>query len=253
MCRAARRCSPATLVAVIVLVLSLVPAQHVDRDSQSIPLSILPSLFLPEAAARTINTNYSGGSRSAVGMLVDDAAGSRLKISIASANEESRCWSRILDARPESPPQPSLDRLSICIAYFFPLSCYGVARFLLPPLALAVVFAIRTLLPPSRTRCRLLPPLSSRESDMRAMGLISDPLLALVRAASNAAAILLSALGVFHFTSTLSLAIHARLSDASTVPLLRVTARISFPRLCLGAESAVRSPSEPIARTLLWL
>jgi multidrug efflux pump subunit AcrB len=116
----------------------------------SIPLSILTSIIALNLFGQTINTMTLGGLALAVGMLVDDAT-----VEVENIHRNHTPGKPLVVAILQGASQiatPTLvGTLSICIVFFPVVLLTGVARFIFPPLALAVVFAMLTSYLLSRT------------------------------------------------------------------------------------------------------
>src|SRR4029077_11046101 len=123
----------------------------------SIPLSILTSIIALNLFGQTINTMTLGGLALAVGMLVDDAT-----VEVENIHRNHTPGKSLIVAILEGASQiatPTLvGTLSICVVFFPVVLLAGVARFLFPPLALAVVAAMLTSYMLSRT---LVPAMAS--------------------------------------------------------------------------------------------
>ena len=95
------------------------------------------------ALGQTINTMTLGGLALAVGMLVDDAT-----VEVENIHRNHTPGKHLVTAILEGAAQiatPTLvGTLSICVVFFPVVLLAGVARFLFPPLALAVVAAMLT-------------------------------------------------------------------------------------------------------------
>src|SRR5271156_2115370 len=156
----------AALVALMVLIFTGSPASMLIVIA-SIPLSILPSIACLHLAGQTINTMTLGGIALAVGMLVDDAT---VEIENIHRNQalHKPLLVAILDGAAQIATPTFVGTLAICIVFFPVVLLTGVAKFLFPPLALSVVFAMltsyllsRTLVP---TMARLLLPEDHEET-----------------------------------------------------------------------------------------
>jgi multidrug efflux pump subunit AcrB len=139
----------ATLVALMVLVF-VGSARSMLIVITSIPLSILTSIIALNLFGQTINTMTLGGLALAVGMLVDDAT-----VEVENIHRNHTPGKPLVVAILQGASQiatPTLvGTLSICIVFFPVVLLTGVARFIFPPLALAVVFAMLTSYLLSRT------------------------------------------------------------------------------------------------------
>ena len=139
----------ATLVAIMVLVF-VGSARSMLIVITSIPLSILTSIIALNLFGQTINTMTLGGLALAVGMLVDDAT-----VEVENIHRNHTPGKPLVIAILEGASQiatPTLvGTLSICVVFFPVVLLTGVARFIFPPLALAVVFAMLTSYLLSRT------------------------------------------------------------------------------------------------------
>ncbi len=139
----------ATLVALMVLVF-VGSARSMLIVITSIPLSILTSIIALNLLGQTINTMTLGGLALAVGMLVDDAT-----VEVENIHRNHTPGKPLVVAILQGASQiatPTLvGTLSICIVFFPVVLLTGVARFIFPPLALAVVFAMLTSYLLSRT------------------------------------------------------------------------------------------------------
>jgi multidrug efflux pump subunit AcrB len=139
----------AMLVAIMVLVF-VGSARSMLIVITSIPLAILTSIIALNLFGQTINTMTLGGLALAVGMLVDDAT-----VEIENIHRNHTPGKPLIAAILEGASQiatPTLvGTLSICVVFFPVVLLSGVARFLFPPLALAVVFAMLTSYLLSRT------------------------------------------------------------------------------------------------------
>jgi multidrug efflux pump subunit AcrB len=146
----------ATLVAIMVL-LFVGSARSMLIVITSIPLAILTSIIVLNLFGETINTMTLGGLALAVGMLVDDAT-----VEVENIHRNHTPGKPLITAILEGAAQiatPTLvGTLSICVVFFPVVLLSGVARYLFPPLALAVVFAMLTSYLLSRT---LVPAMAS--------------------------------------------------------------------------------------------
>ncbi len=139
----------AVLVALMVL-LFVGSARSMLIVITSIPLSILTSIIALNLCGQTINTMTLGGLALAVGMLVDDAT---VEVENIHRNHTpgKPLVVAILDGAAQIATPTLVGTLSICVVFFPVVLLSGVARFLFPPLALAVVFAMLTSYLLSRT------------------------------------------------------------------------------------------------------
>src|SRR5271163_286474 len=132
----------AVLVALMVLVF-VGSARSMLIVITSIPLAILTSIIALNLFGQTINTMTLGGLALAVGMLVDDAT-----VEIENIHRNHTPGKPLVTAILEGAHQiatPTLvGTLSICVVFFPVVLLSGVARYLFPPLALAVVAAMLT-------------------------------------------------------------------------------------------------------------
>ena len=132
----------AVLVALMVLVF-VGSARSMLIVITSIPLSILTSIIVLNLFGQTINTMTLGGLALAVGMLVDDAT-----VEVENIHRNHTPGKPLVTAILEGASQiatPTLvGTLSICVVFFPVVLLSGVARYLFPPLALAVVAAMLT-------------------------------------------------------------------------------------------------------------
>src|SRR5208282_1452375 len=139
----------AFLVAVMVLVFLGSPRSTLIVIT-SIPLSILTAIVLLKITGQTLNIMTLGGLALAVGMLVDDAT-----VEVENIHRNHTPGKPLVVAILQGASQiatPTLvGTLSICIVFFPVVLLTGVARFIFPPLALAVVFAMLTSYLLSRT------------------------------------------------------------------------------------------------------
>ena len=139
----------AVLVAMMVLVFIGSPRSMLIVIT-SIPLSILTSIILLNLCGQTLNTMTLGGLALAVGMLVDDAT-----VEIENIHRNHTPGKPLITAILEGAAQiatPTLvGTLCICLVFFPVVLLTGVARYLFPPLALAVVFGMLTSYLLSRT------------------------------------------------------------------------------------------------------
>src|ERR1700674_4473739 len=123
----------------------------------SIPLAIMTSLAGLYLTGNTINIMTLGGLALSVGMLVDDAT-----VEVENIHRNHTPGKPLITAILEGASQiatPTLvGTLSICVVFFPVVLLSGVARYLFPPLALAVVFAMLTSYLLSRT---LVPAMAS--------------------------------------------------------------------------------------------
>ncbi len=146
----------AILVALMVLVF-VGSARSMLIVITSIPLSILTSIIVLNLFGQTINTMTLGGLALAVGMLVDDAT-----VEVENIHRNHTPGKSLIVAILEGASQiatPTLvGTLSICVVFFPVVLLRGVARYLFPPLALAVVAAMLTSYLLSRT---LVPAMAS--------------------------------------------------------------------------------------------
>jgi multidrug efflux pump subunit AcrB len=146
----------AMLVAIMVLVF-VGSARSMLIVITSIPLAILTSIIALNLFGQTINTMTLGGLALAVGMLVDDAT-----VEVENIHRNHTPGKPLVTAILEGASQiatPTLvGTLSICVVFFPVVLLSGVARYLFPPLALAVVFAMLTSYLLSRT---LVPAMAS--------------------------------------------------------------------------------------------
>jgi multidrug efflux pump subunit AcrB len=146
----------ALLVAIMVLVF-VGSARSMLIVITSIPLAILTSIIALNLFGQTINTMTLGGLALAVGMLVDDAT-----VEVENIHRNHTPGKPLITAILEGASQiatPTLvGTLSICVVFFPVVLLSGVARYLFPPLALAVVFAMLTSYLLSRT---LVPAMAS--------------------------------------------------------------------------------------------
>jgi multidrug efflux pump subunit AcrB len=146
----------ALLVAMMVL-LFVGSARSMLIVITSIPLAILTSIIALNLFGQTINTMTLGGLALAVGMLVDDAT-----VEVENIHRNHTPGKPLVTAILEGASQiatPTLvGTLSICVVFFPVVLLSGVARYLFPPLALAVVFAMLTSYLLSRT---LVPAMAS--------------------------------------------------------------------------------------------
>jgi multidrug efflux pump subunit AcrB len=146
----------AVLVALMVLVF-VGSARSMLIVITSIPLAILTSIIALNLFGQTINTMTLGGLALAVGMLVDDAT-----VEIENIHRNHTPGKPLVAAILEGAHQiatPTLvGTLSICVVFFPVVLLSGVARYLFPPLALAVVAAMLTSYLLSRT---LVPAMAS--------------------------------------------------------------------------------------------
>src|SRR6202050_1470124 len=121
----------------------------------SIPLSILSSILVLSFLHETINIMTLGGLALAVGILVDDATVEIENINrILEEGHETEIRQAILDGAQQIAVPALVSTLCICIVFMPLFLLGGVARYLLVPLAEAVVFAMlasyllsRTLVP----------------------------------------------------------------------------------------------------------
>jgi multidrug efflux pump subunit AcrB len=152
-------------VLVALMVLLFVGARSMLIVITSIPLSILTSIIVLNLSGQTINTMTLGGLALAVGMLVDDAT-----VEVENIHRNHTPGKPIVTAIMEGAHQiatPTLvGTLAICIVFFPVVLLSGVARYLFPPLGMAVVFAMLTSYLLSRTlvptmAMHLLPEFSS--------------------------------------------------------------------------------------------
>jgi multidrug efflux pump subunit AcrB len=139
----------AVLVALMVLIFIGSPRSMLIVIT-SIPLSILTSIIVLHLCGQTINTMTLGGLALAVGMLVDDAT-----VEVENIHRNHTPGKPLITAILEGAAQiatPTLvGTLCICIVFFPVVLLSGVARYLFPPLALAVVSAMLTSYVLSRT------------------------------------------------------------------------------------------------------
>ena len=139
----------AILVALMVL-LFVGSARSMVIVITSIPLSILTSIIALNLCGQTVNTMTLGGLALAVGMLVDDAT-----VEVENIHRNHTPGKPLITAILEGAHQiatPTLvGTLSICIVFFPVVLLSGVARYLFPPLGMAVVFAMLTSYLLSRT------------------------------------------------------------------------------------------------------
>ena len=139
----------AVLVALMVLVF-VGSARSMLIVITSIPLAILTSIIVLNLFGQTINTMTLGGLALAVGMLVDDAT-----VEVENIHRNHTPGKPLVTAILEGAAQiatPTLvGTLSICVVFFPVVLLSGVARYLFPPLALAVVAAMLTSYLLSRT------------------------------------------------------------------------------------------------------
>jgi multidrug efflux pump subunit AcrB len=146
----------AVLVALMVLVF-VGSARSMLIVITSIPLAILTAIIALNLFGQTINTMTLGGLALAVGMLVDDAT-----VEIENIHRNHTPGKPLVTAILEGAAQiatPTLvGTLSICVVFFPVVLLSGVARYLFPPLALAVVAAMLTSYLLSRT---LVPAMAS--------------------------------------------------------------------------------------------
>jgi multidrug efflux pump subunit AcrB len=146
----------ATLVAIMVLIF-VGSARSMLIVITSIPLAILTSIIVLNLFGQTINTMTLGGLALAVGMLVDDAT-----VEVENIHRNHTPGKPLVTAILEGAHQiatPTLvGTLSICVVFFPVVLLSGVARYLFPPLALAVVGAMLTSYVLSRT---LVPAMAS--------------------------------------------------------------------------------------------
>src|ERR1700753_2912138 len=119
----------------------------------SIPLSIATSLVILYALGQTINVMTLGGLALAVGILVDDAT---VEIENTHRNMSDRkpLVRAILDSAQQVASPAFVSTLAICMVFTPVAFVTGPAKYLFPPLAMAVVFAMmasyflsRTLVP----------------------------------------------------------------------------------------------------------
>ncbi|HEX4166525.1 MAG TPA: efflux RND transporter permease subunit [Bryobacteraceae bacterium] len=119
----------------------------------SIPLAILSSVVVLSAIGQTINMMTLGGLALAVGILVDDAT---VTIeNIARHLEEGRpLYEGILQGAAQIAIPAFVSTTCICIVFLPMFGLQGVAHYLFPPLAEAIIFAMiasyilsRTLVP----------------------------------------------------------------------------------------------------------
>jgi len=146
----------AILVALMVLVF-VGSARSMLIVITSIPLSILTSIIALNLFGQTINTMTLGGLALAVGMLVDDAT---VEVENIHRNHTpgKPLIVAILDGAAQIATPTLVGTLSICVVFFPVVLLSGVARYLFPPLALAVVAAMLTSYLLSRT---LVPAMAS--------------------------------------------------------------------------------------------
>ncbi len=132
----------AVLVALMVLVF-VGSARSMLIVITSIPLSILTSIIVLNLFGQTINTMTLGGLALAVGMLVDDAT---VEVENIHRNHTpgKPLVVAILDGASQIATPTLVGTLSICVVFFPVVLLSGVARYLFPPLALAVVAAMLT-------------------------------------------------------------------------------------------------------------
>jgi multidrug efflux pump subunit AcrB len=139
----------AVLVALMVLIF-VGSARSMLIVITSIPLAILTAIIVLNLFGQTINTMTLGGLALAVGMLVDDAT-----VEIENIHRNHTPGKPLVTAILEGAAQiatPTLvGTLSICVVFFPVVLLSGVARYLFPPLALAVVAAMLTSYLLSRT------------------------------------------------------------------------------------------------------
>ncbi|MBI4875572.1 MAG: efflux RND transporter permease subunit [Acidobacteria bacterium] len=107
----------------------------------SIPLSILSSLIVLRLLGETINVMTLGGLALAVGILVDDAT-----VTIENTHRnmamKKPLTRAVLDGAMQIAAPTFVSSLSICIVFVPVLLLTGAARYLVTPLAIAVVFAM---------------------------------------------------------------------------------------------------------------
>src|ERR1700732_282012 len=146
----------ATLVALMVLVF-VGSARSMLIVITSIPLSILTSIIALNLFGQTVNTMTLGGLALAVGMLVDDAT---VEVENIHRNHTpgKPLVTAILEGAHQIATPTRVGTLSICVVFFPVVLLSGVARYLFPPLALAVVAAMLTSYLLSRT---LVPAMAS--------------------------------------------------------------------------------------------
>src|SRR6202041_960775 len=109
----------------------------------SIPLAILTSIIAFSAIGETINIMTLGGLALAVGILVDDATVEVENINRKRESEPAKDMDEvILDSASQIATPAFVSPLSICIGFAPMFLLSGVARYLLVPLAEAVVFAM---------------------------------------------------------------------------------------------------------------
>jgi multidrug efflux pump subunit AcrB len=146
----------AILVALMVLIF-VGSARSMLIVITSIPLSILNSIIVLNLAGQTINTMTLGGLALAVGTLVDAATVEVENIHRNHTPGKSLIVA-ILDGASQIATPTLVGTLSICVVFFPVVLLRGVARYLFPPLALAVVAAMLTSYLLSRT---LVPAMAS--------------------------------------------------------------------------------------------
>jgi multidrug efflux pump subunit AcrB len=118
----------------------------------SIPLSILSSIIVLNALGQTLNTMTLGGLALAIGILVDDAT-----VTIENIHRhigKQSLYDAVMQGASEIATPTFVSTLTICIVFVSVLFLTGPARYLLVPMAMAVVFAMipsyvlsRTLVP----------------------------------------------------------------------------------------------------------
>ncbi len=119
----------------------------------SIPLAILSSIIVLSAIGETINMMTLGGLALAVGILVDDATVTIENIA-RHLEEGQPLYEGILQGAAQIAIPAFVSTTCICIAFMPMFAMQGVAHYLFPPLAEAIIFAMiasyilsRTLVP----------------------------------------------------------------------------------------------------------
>jgi multidrug efflux pump subunit AcrB len=243
----------AILVALMVLVF-VGSARSMLIVITSIPLSILTSIIALNLFGQTINTMTLGGLALAVGMLVDDAT---VEIENIHRNHTpgKPLVVAILDGAAQIATPTLVGTLSICVVFFPVVLLSGVARFLFPPLAIAVVFAMLTSYLLSRT---LVPAMASYllpefADTTPSSGLVGGFLYRFERGFERVRGAYSRALAGFIAHRRLALTA-AAVMIAGSVPLMWVVGQDFFPSVDSGLMRLhVRAPTGTRIEATEWL
>ena len=244
----------AILVALMVLVF-VGSARSMLIVITSIPLSILTSIIALNLFGQTINTMTLGGLALAVGMLVDDAT-----VEVENIHRNHTPGKPLVTAILEGASQiatPTLvGTLSICVVFFPVVLLSGVARYLFPPLALAVVAAMltsyllsRTLVPAMASIC--CPSLADDRSALRPWRPFPPRIRTRLRACQGSIQSRSCAAFIAHRRLAL---IGVAVMIAGSLPLMWVVGQDFFPSVDSGLMRLhVRAPTGTRIEATEWL